>query len=151
MRLRSSSISLDGYGSQIRKVSRCTPPVSNETILATRQGFFFTKVAPLQSISDIVFLDLSQRKLFFRMFMFQWIWHSNVFTCFFVEKGAINSVHTQLAGDPKCVKLRTVGGRGCHASCVGTRLHYLFSCFWQHFCFIVSCFICRDLTLPLSP
>ena len=31
-------ISLDGYGSKIRKVSRCKPTVSNETILATKQG-----------------------------------------------------------------------------------------------------------------
>ena len=31
-----------------------TPIVSNETILATKQEFFFTKVAPVQSITDIV-------------------------------------------------------------------------------------------------
>ena len=49
-------ISLDGYGSKIRKVSRCRPTVSNETILATKQEFFFTKVAPLQSITDIIIL-----------------------------------------------------------------------------------------------
>ena len=30
--------------------------VSNETILATKQGFFFTKVAPVQSITDIALL-----------------------------------------------------------------------------------------------
>ena len=40
-------------------------------------------------------------------------------------------------------------GRECHASCVRTHLHYLFSCFWQHFCLIVSFFICRNLTLSL--
>ena len=28
--------------------------VSNETILATKHEFFFTKVAPVQSITDIV-------------------------------------------------------------------------------------------------
>ena len=39
-------ISLDGYGSKIRKVSRCRPTVSNETILATKQEFSFTKAAP---------------------------------------------------------------------------------------------------------
>ena len=38
-------------------------------------------------------------------------------------------------------------GRECHSSCVPTYLHYLFSCFWQHFCLIVSCFICRNVTL----
>ena len=33
--------------------------VSNETILATTQEFFFTKVAPAQSITDIVLLGFS--------------------------------------------------------------------------------------------
>ena len=37
-----------------RKISRCRPTVSNEIILATKQEFFFTKVAPAQSITDIV-------------------------------------------------------------------------------------------------
>ena len=49
-------MSLDGYSSKTRKVSRCRPAISNETILATRQGFFFTKVAPVQSITDTAFL-----------------------------------------------------------------------------------------------
>ena len=49
-----SSISFDGYGSKIRKVSRCRPAVLNETILATKQEFFYTKVALVQSITDIV-------------------------------------------------------------------------------------------------
>ena len=34
------------------------PAVSNETIVATRQGFFFTKVALVQGITDIALLDL---------------------------------------------------------------------------------------------
>ena len=38
------------------KVSRCRPTVSNGTILATTQEFFFTKVAPAQSITDILLL-----------------------------------------------------------------------------------------------
>ena len=33
--------------------------LSNETILATKQEFFFTKVAPVQSITDIVLLGFS--------------------------------------------------------------------------------------------
>ena len=33
-------ISLDGYGSELQKVSRYRPEVSNETILATKQEFF---------------------------------------------------------------------------------------------------------------
>ena len=44
---------------------------------------------------------------------------------------------------PKCLQMRT-GGEGYHVSCVRTNLHYLFS----HFCLMVSCFICRNLTLP---
>ena len=49
-----------------------------------------------------------------------------------------------MEGDhPKCLQIRT-GGEGYHASCVRTHLHYLFSCF----CLMVSCFICRNLTLP---
>ena len=39
-----------------KHVSRCRPTVWNETILATKQEFFFTKVAPVQSITDIVLL-----------------------------------------------------------------------------------------------
>ena len=39
--LRSSSIFLDGYGSKVRKVSRCRPAISSVTILATRQEFFY--------------------------------------------------------------------------------------------------------------
>ena len=50
-------LSLEGYGSKIQKVSRCKPTVSNGTILATKQVFFFTKVAHVQSITDIVLLD----------------------------------------------------------------------------------------------
>ena len=37
---------MDNNGSEIRKVSRCTPTVKNETILATTQEFFFTKAGP---------------------------------------------------------------------------------------------------------
>ena len=43
MWLRSSAKSLDGYGYKLQKVSRCRPAVS--------------KVAPGQSINDIVLLD----------------------------------------------------------------------------------------------
>ena len=49
-------IYLDNNGSKIRKVSKCRPTVQNETILATKQEFFFTKVAPVQSITDIELL-----------------------------------------------------------------------------------------------
>ena len=33
--------------------------VSNETVLATKQELFFTKVAPVQSITDILLLGFS--------------------------------------------------------------------------------------------
>ena len=48
-------------------------------------------------------------------------------------------------GRPKCIKLRIGRERvPPHVfSCP------IFSCFWQHFCLILSCFICRNLTLPL--
>ena len=48
-------------------------------------------------------------------------------------------------------KMRTAAyrGRGCHVFRVRSHLHYLFSCLWQRLCLIVSCFICRNLTLPL--
>ena len=46
-------------------------------------------------------------------------------------------------GHSKCSQMLT-GEEGYHASCVRTLLHYLFSCF----CLMVSCFICRNLTLP---
>ena len=50
-----SSISLDEYGSKIRDISRCRPAVSNETILVATQEFLVTKVAPVQSITDIYY------------------------------------------------------------------------------------------------
>ena len=56
MWLESSSISLDGYGSKIRKVIRCRHAVLTEIIVAIRQEIFFTKVAPVQTITDIVLL-----------------------------------------------------------------------------------------------
>ena len=43
---------LDNNGSKIRNVSRCRPAVQNEIILATKQDFFFTRVVPVQSITD---------------------------------------------------------------------------------------------------
>ena len=36
-----------------------------------------------------------------------------------------------------------------HTSCIRTQLHNTFPRFWQHFCLIVSSFICRNSTLPL--
>ena len=47
-------ISLSRYGSKLRKIR---PTVSNETILEIKQEFFFTKVAPVQGITEIVQLS----------------------------------------------------------------------------------------------
>ena len=49
-------MSLDGYDSKMKKISRRRPIVSNETILATKQEFFFTKVVPIQGITGIALL-----------------------------------------------------------------------------------------------
>ena len=75
--------------------------------------------------------------------------------CFLVEKGlspkyvrnryAISGNVGVIENAHSCA----YGERG-RASCVRTHLHYIFSCFWQHFGLIVSCFICRNLTLLYS-
>ena len=82
--LGSSSISLDGYGSKMRKVSRCRSPVSNRQELATSQEFFFTKVALVQSITDIVLLD-------FLLMLLSWIFISSYTTIYFFVKKIIFS------------------------------------------------------------
>ena len=127
--MRSSSISLDGYGSKIRKVSGCRPAGSNETILATRQEFFFIKVAPLQSTTDTVLLD-------FWLMLLSWMFISSYTTIYIFVKNFIffanvyvsvktifeclyrgHQLSTYATGNwwgmwdyPKCVQLHT--GRG---------------------------------------
>ena len=145
--LSSSSISLDEYDSKIRKVSRCRPTLSNETILATRQEFFFSKVAPAQSITDIVLLG-------FWLMLFSWTFISSYTTIYFFVKVFINSnvyisvntifeclymffgwkrghqlsIWTQLVGDSKTLTA-VYKGKGCLASCLHTSL----------FIFLVEC------------
>ena len=152
--LRSSSISLNGYGSKIRKVGTCRPTVSNEAILATRQEFFFTKVAPVQSITEInaallnVYFILHHHLFFVKKYIFPNVYISvnTIFKCFYMLFGwerdhQVSTYATYEGMGESRLHLRTWGvGRGCHASCVRTHLHYLFSCFWQHFCLIMSCF-----------
>ena len=46
-------------------------------------------------------------------------------------------------GHPKCIQVQT-RREGYHTSCVHTQLQLLFSCF----CVLMSCFTCRNLTLP---
>ena len=77
--LRSSSISLDRYGSNTRKVSKSRPVVSNETLLATGQEFFFTKVARVQSITDIFLLD-------FWLILLSWMFISSYTPIYFFVK-----------------------------------------------------------------
>ena len=119
-----------------------------------------SNVAPVQSITDIVLLNLwlmllfwmfissyttiyfFVRKFIFRMF----ISVKKIFNCFYMIFG--------WERDHQLSTYATVVGRWgarkgeCHASRVRMHLHYLFSCFWKHFCLIMSCFICRNLTLP---
>ena len=127
MWLRSSTIYLDGYGSKIRKVSGCRPTVSNETILATKQEFFFTKVAPVQSMTDIVplgfwllllplnvcfILHYHFRKEFFLNI---YISVNTIFECSYLffgwEIGHPLSTYAtggmEGVGHPKCVQVRT--------------------------------------------
>ena len=63
---------------QNTEVSRWRPAVSNKTILATRQEFFFTNVASVQCITDIVLLD-------FWLMLLSWMFISsytqNVYSC----------------------------------------------------------------------
>ena len=77
--MRSSAISLDGYSSKIRTGNRCRPAVSNETILAFRQEFFFTKVAPVQSITGFVLLD-------FWLMLLSWMFTSSYTIIYFLVK-----------------------------------------------------------------
>ena len=136
---------MNGYGSKIRKVNRCWPAVSNETILATKQEIFFTKVTPVQSMSNIVLLD-------FWLMLLSWMFISSCTTIyFFVNKFFFSNVYISVntifenghqlstsatsrrdgEDHPICVNC-VYGGGGCHVSCVRTHLYYLVLCFWQH-------------------
>ena len=65
--------------------------------------------------------------------MFQWIRFECLYM-FFLER------------DHQVSTCAIDGGMGV---CERVYLHDLTSCFWQHFCLIVYCFICRNVTLPL--
>ena len=137
---------------------------TNETILATKQEFFFTKVAPVQSITDVVLLGFwlillpgmfisSYTTIYFfvKNFFFECLYFSEydirmfLFVFWLRNRPFIKYVRNLGNGEghPKCVQVCT-GWEEYHASCVRTHLHYLFS----FFCLVVSCFICRNLTLP---
>ena len=138
-------ISLDGYGSKIRKVSRCRPTVSNETILATKQEFFFTKVAPVQSITDIVLLG-------FWLILLPWMFISSYTTIYFFVKSFFSNVYISVStifecsylsfgweighslsthtngemegGHPKCIQVR-IGREGYYASSISFHVFVL--------------------------
>ena len=98
---------------------------------------------------------------FLKKFIFSNVYISlnTIFEClyyvFWLRKGpSIKYVRNCWGGwgcHPKCVQLR-IGGGGIKPNVyvLTLYLHYLFSCFWQHFCPIVYCFICRNLTLLYS-
>ena len=135
---------------------------SNETIPATKLNFFFTKVALVQSITDIVLLRFSLIILprmsisyYTIIYFFAKTFFSNVyisvnmiFECSYLsfgwEKGHPSSMYVtrgMKGSHSKCLYVCTEG-EGYHASCVSTHVHYFFPCF----CLMVSCFICRNLT-----
>ena len=89
-------VSLGGYGSKLRKVSRCRPTVSNETILAPKQEFFFTKETPAQSITDIVLLG------FWLMLLPSMFISSYTTICFFVNIFFFSNVYISVNTVFKC-------------------------------------------------
>ena len=72
-------IYLNWCGSKIRKVSRYRPTVSNESIPETEQKFFFTKVAPVQSLTDILLLG-------FWLTLLPWMFILSYTTIYFFEE-----------------------------------------------------------------
>ena len=67
------------------------------------------------------------------------------------ERGHQLSMYATVGGMVGSSKMHTAAYRGrvCYASCVPKHLHYLLPCFLQYFYLILSCLICRNLTLPL--
>ena len=41
-----------------------------------------------------------------------------------------------------------MGDGGCYTLSASKHFYHLFSCFWQHVCLMMSCNVCRNLTLP---
>ena len=119
-------ISLDGYGSKIRKVSRCRPTVSTETILATKQEFFY-KSSPrtkhnwhctigflFNTDLQNVYFILHYLSFFVKIFFLNiYISVNIIFKCTYLSFGW-EIGHP--CNHPKCVHVLT-GGEGYHASC----------------------------------
>ena len=164
--LRPRPISLDVYGSKIRKARRCRPVASNETNLATRQEFYLTKVATVQSINGIILLDFSLIQLswmfiscyttiyfFVKKFIFSNVYVpvNTIFECLdmFFDWDRGNQLSTYATGrgtggHPKWVQLRTGGG--------GLTPHVYVRTYTISFHVLVGflsysvLFICRNLT-----
>ena len=68
-----------GVGLKYGKKSTWRPTVSNETILETDQDIVFTKVAPVQSITDIILLG-------FWLMLLPWMFVSYCTTIYFFVK-----------------------------------------------------------------
>ena len=85
-------ISLDGYVSEIQKVSRCRPKVSNETIPATKLEFFFKKVTP---VTDTVILG-------FWLIILPWMFISSYTTIYFFIKIFFSNVYISVNLIFKC-------------------------------------------------
>ena len=151
------------YGSKIQKVSRCRPAVSNETIPVTRQGFLFTKVAPVESITDIVLLDfwlmllswmfissyttiLSALLNVYFILHYHFIFFSgydirmSLYDFWLINGPSIKYVHNwrEVSSKMWTVAYR---GRRCHVRTCTVSFHFL------ALSYIVTCFICRNLTL----
>ena len=157
-------ISLDRYGSKNRKVSRCRTTVSNETILATEQDIFFTKVAPVQNLADMLLLGfwlILPFRIFISSYTTIYFFAKNFFSNIYISVNTIcessnvfllrNAVGHSLSmygtrgmerGHSKCAQVHTVR-EASRLTTSRTHLHFFFSCF----CPMVSCFICRNLTL----
>ena len=159
---------LDGNGSKIWKVSRYRPAVSNETIVATSHGAILYKsssltkhnwhhiIGPLINAALLNVYFILDYHLFFRKkFIFSNVYISvnTIFECLYMFFGWERSLHlsTQVTWGWEGIEVIQnayicVLWEGVWRLIVRTHLHYLFSCFWQNFCFIVSWFISRNLT-----
>ena len=73
------------------------------------------------------------------------------FYVFWLRNGPLIKHNSCGMGESSKMRTTAYRGRDCQASAVHTHLHHLFSYFWQHFCLLVSCFICRKYVEHSSP
>ena len=78
------------------------------------------------------------------MFIFRYDIRMFLFVFWLRKRPFIKCIRNQGNGGGSCKMCTcTCRGEGYYASCVRMHLHYLISCF----CLMVSCFVCRNLTL----